>query len=153
MNTIRAFSVFVFTLMCLAVGVCQQAPDWSKRTFSAPPDQVFAAALDSIAVQHHEVKAKDPATGTVTFHVGTTAWSWGYNMILKVASTSDNRSDVTVEIARSGGKAVSWGSGKKEVEKIFNGIQNQLDKKSAASLHSNFAGTELESAMSHTLLR
>ena len=109
------------------------APDWSKRTFAAPPDRVFAAALNSITAQHHDIKAKDPATGAVTFHVGTTAWSWGYNMVLKVASASDNQSDVTVEVARSGGKAVSWGSGKKEVEKIFNGIQSELDRKSGAS--------------------
>lgn len=54
-------------------------------------------------------------------------------MVLKVASASDNQSDVTVEVARSGGKAVSWGSGKKEVEKIFNGIQSELDKKSGAA--------------------
>lgn len=132
-NTIRAFSVFVFAVMSVASGMCQQAPDWSKRTFAASPDRVFAVALNSIAAQHHEIKAKDPATRTVTFHVGTTAWSWGYNMVLKVAPASDNRSDVTVEIARSGGKAVSWGSGKKEVEKIFTGIQNELDRKSGAS--------------------
>src|ERR1051325_8374666 len=129
----RAFSIFVFALMSVAAGICQQAPDWLKRTFAAPPDRVFAAALNSIAAQHHDIKAKDPATGAVTFHVGTTAWSWGYNMVLKVASASDNQSDVTVEVARSGGKAVSWGSGKKEVEKIFNGIQNELDRKSGAS--------------------
>ena len=133
MTRLRACSVFVFALMSVVAGTCQQAPDWSKRTFAAPPDRVFAAALDSIAAQHHEITSKDPATGTVTFHVGMTAWSWGYNMVLKVAPASDNRSDVTVEIARSGGKAVSWGSGKKEVGKIFNGIQKELDKKSGPS--------------------
>jgi hypothetical protein len=61
------------------------APDWSKRTFSAPPGEVFAAALKSIAAQHHEVKSKDEASREVSFHVGTTAWSWGYNMVLTVA--------------------------------------------------------------------
>ncbi|HLZ42282.1 MAG TPA: hypothetical protein VKQ11_15045 [Candidatus Sulfotelmatobacter sp.] len=132
-NATKAFLVFVFALMTVSAAMCQQAPDWSKRTFAAPPERVFAAALNSIAAQHHDVKAKDPATGAVTFHVGTTAWSWGYNMVLKVAPASDNQSDVTVEIARSGGKAVSWGSGKKEVQKIFNGIQNELDRKSGAS--------------------
>ena len=132
-NAIKAFSVLVFALMTVSAGMCQQTPDWSKRTFAAPPDRVFAAALNSIAAQHHDIKAKDSATGAVTFHVGTTAWSWGYNMVLKVAPASDNQSDVTVEVARSGGKAVSWGSGKKEVEKIFNGIQSELDRKSGAS--------------------
>jgi hypothetical protein len=54
-------------------------------------------------------------------------------MVLKVAPASDNQSDVTVEVARSGGRAVSWGSGKKEVQKIFNGIQNELNGKSGPS--------------------
>jgi hypothetical protein len=130
MNTIRAFSIAIFALAGATLAVSQTAPDWSKKTFAAPPDQVFAAALNSISAQHHEIKSKDPASGTVTFHVGTTAWSWGYNMILKVAPAADNGSDVSVEIARSGGKAVSWGSGKKEVVKIFDGIQSELARKS-----------------------
>ncbi len=88
------------------------APDWSKRTFSAPPGEVFAAALKSIAAQHHEVKSKDEANTVVRFHVGTTAWSLGYNMVMKVALGENNASDVSIEIARSGGKTVSWGSGK-----------------------------------------
>lgn len=104
------------------------APDWSKRTFSAPPGEVFAAALQSIAAQHHEVKSKDEANKVVGFHVGTTAWSWGYNMVLKVASGENNASNVSIEIARSGGKTVSWGSGKKEVLKIFEGIEKELAK-------------------------
>jgi hypothetical protein len=128
----RAFLIFVLGLVCTAA-VCQTAPDWSKRTFTAPPDQVFAAALNSISAQHHEIKSKDPASDTVTFHVGTTAWSWGYNMVFKVAPAADNGSDVSIEIARSGGKAVSWGSGKKEVTKIFDGIQKELARKSGAS--------------------
>jgi hypothetical protein len=104
------------------------APDWSKRAFSAPPVEVFAAALKSIAAQHHEVKSKDKANNVVSFHVGTTAWSWGYNMVLKVASSENNASNVSIEIARSGGKTVSWGSGKKEVLKIFEGIEKELAK-------------------------
>ena len=131
MNTIRACSLFVFALTAATLAVCQATPDWSKRTFAAPPDQVFAAALNSISAQHHEIKSKDPSTREVTFHVGTTAWSWGYNMVLKVAPAADNGSDVSIEIARSGGKAVSWGSGKKEVVKIFDGIQKELSRKSA----------------------
>jgi hypothetical protein len=35
---------------------------------------------------------------------------------------------VSIEIARSRGKAVSWGSGKKEVQKIFAGIDKELAK-------------------------
>jgi hypothetical protein len=74
------------------------------------------------------VKSKDEANTVVSFHVGTTAWSWGYNMVMKVASGENNASNVSIAIARSGGKTVSWGSGKKEVLKIFEGIEKELAK-------------------------
>jgi len=50
---------------------------------------------------------KDELNHVVTFHVGVTAWSWGYNMILKVTPGANETSDVAVEVARSGGKTVS----------------------------------------------
>jgi hypothetical protein len=74
------------------------------------------------------VKSKDEVNKVVTFHVGITAWSWGYNMVLKVAPGDNNTSNVSIDIDRSGGKAVSWGSGKKEVRKIFEGIDKELAK-------------------------
>jgi hypothetical protein len=124
------FLRFLTLAAILVAGVLadEPAPDWSKKTFAAPPDLVFAAALKSIAAQHHEVKSKDEAIKVVSFHVGTTAWSWGYNMVLKVTPAENNSSNVSIEIARSGGKAVSWGSGKKEVLKIFAGIEKELPK-------------------------
>ena len=132
MNAMKGFLLVIFfALLTASFAASQTAPDWSKKTFSAAPDQVFAAALNSISAQHHEIKSKDPATGVVTFHVGTTAWSWGYNMVLTVTSAAENKSDVSIEIARSGGKAVSWGSGKKEVKKIFDGIDKELSRKTA----------------------
>ena len=103
-----------------------QAPEWAKREFAAPADKVFAAALHSIQVQKHEVKSKDDATHIVEFHVGTTAWSWGYNMKLTVTAKDDIHSVVEVSIARSGGKTFSWGSGNKEVKKIMDGIDAGL---------------------------
>jgi hypothetical protein len=74
------------------------------------------------------VKSKDEVNKVVSFHVGVTAWSWGYNMILKVASAENTTSNVSIEIARSGGKTVCWGSGKREVQKIFEGIKKELAK-------------------------
>jgi hypothetical protein len=47
-------------------------------------------------------------------------------MRLIVTPVDDTRSKVSVDLWRSGGKAVSWGSGKKEVLKIFGGIDAQL---------------------------
>ncbi len=124
-----SFRLLALALILAASAAADEtAPDWSKKTFAAPPERVFAAALKSIAAQHHEVKSIDDATKSITSHVGMTAWSWGYNMVLKVVASANNGSDVSIEIARSGGKAVSWGSGKKEVLKIFSGVEKELAK-------------------------
>jgi hypothetical protein len=109
----------------------QESSDWAKRDYAAPADQVFAAALKSIQAQHHEVKSKDDAKRTVDFHVGTTAWSWGYNMQLAVTPVDSGHSRVVVGVSRSGKKALSWGSGKKEVRKILAGIDAELAERKA----------------------
>ncbi|HMK24050.1 MAG TPA: hypothetical protein VK466_17075 [Terriglobales bacterium] len=104
----------------------EETPDWSQRDFSAPVADVYAAAIKSIQQQHHEIKSTDDAHHSVDFHVGTTTWSWGYNMTLTITPIDDAHSHVVIGISRSGGKTVSWGSGKKEVLKIFSGIDKQL---------------------------
>ena len=123
----------LFLVLSSGVPAQETAPDWSRKAFSAPADRVFAAALVSIAAQHHEMKSKDEVKRVVNFHVGITAWSWGYNMILQVTPGENNTSLVSIEIARSGGKTVSWGSGKKEVQKIFSGMEKDLAKTPAAA--------------------
>lgn len=121
---------FLFTLVILFAAAvafaAEEAPEWSQRDFAASPADVYAAAIKSIQQQHHEIKSTDDAHHSVDFHVGTTAWSWGYNMTLTVTPIDDAHSHVVIGISRSGGKAVSWGSGKKEVLKIFAGIDKAL---------------------------
>src|SRR5271165_5451562 len=126
MNITRAISGAL--LLVVALPAQESAPAWSKRKFNAPPAQVFSAALKSIAAQNHTVKHTDEATKEIFFHVGTTAWSWGYNMVMTVSAEGNNSSVVSIDITRSGGKAVSWGSGQKEVRKIFDGIDKYVDK-------------------------
>jgi hypothetical protein len=75
---------------------------------------------------HHEIKSKDPENRVVRFHVGTTAWSWGYNIGLSVEPQSNDTSLVKVAIEKSGGPVYSWGSGKKEVLKIFRWMEDDL---------------------------
>lgn len=129
MTITRAIAVVL--LLVVALPAQEAAPAWTRRKFAAPPAQVFAASLKSIAAQDHTVKRTDEGTKEIFFHVGTTAWSWGYNMVLKVSREDDNSSNVSIDITRSGGKAVSWGSGEKEVRKIFDGIDKYLDKSAA----------------------
>jgi hypothetical protein len=47
-------------------------------------------------------------------------------MKLTVTPLDDAHSQVMIGISRSGGKTVSWGSGKKEVQKIFAGMDARL---------------------------
>jgi hypothetical protein len=121
-------------VVVLVAGACfaQETPEWAMRQYDAPADQVYAAALNSIQVQKHEVQAKNEKIYSVDFHVGITAWSWGYNMRLVVTPIAENRSKVTTGILRSGGKVLSWGSGKKEVRKIYAGIDAELTSSKAS---------------------
>lgn len=113
-----------------AEGEFSNAPDWAKRTYNAGIDRVYAAALRSIAMQKHEIKVKDDKLHEVDFHVGITAWSWGYNMTLKVMPIDATHSRVVVGVRKSGGKVFSWGRGTKEVGKILGGIDAELAQNS-----------------------
>ena len=101
------------------------AQDWTTKRFASPANDVYKSAVKVIAL-HHEIKSKDPENRVVRFHVGTTAWSWGYNMGLSVEPQSNGTSLVKVATEKSGGPAFSWGSGKKEVLKIYRWMENDL---------------------------
>jgi hypothetical protein len=123
----RLVVVVVCSLLLFALpSGAQDAPEWAKRDFDAPANKVYAAALRSIQLQKHEVQRSDPKSYAVDFHVGTTAWSWGYNMRLFVTEIDSDHSHVEVGILKSGGKVLSWGSGKKEVRKVLAGIDAEL---------------------------
>jgi hypothetical protein len=126
--------VAVFMTACLfvpAVVLAETPPDWAKRDYAAPVELVYKAALTSVLIQHHQVKG-ETGKNTLTFHVGTTAWSWGYDMELTVTPIDDAHSRVVVGVSRSGGKTFSWGSGQKEVRKILDGIGHELAEKKPA---------------------
>ena len=113
-------------LISAAMASAAEEPEWAHAKFSQPPDKVFKVALESIERQKHRVEMQNEKDRTIKFHVGTTAWSWGYNMVLTVKPDGTG-SVCDVAIDRSGGKAVSWGSGKKEVEKIYHWMNEQLN--------------------------
>jgi hypothetical protein len=73
-KAIRALAA-ILLLAAVAWGSDQ---DWRQHQFSASPDTVYQAAVKVIGL-HHSIQSKDPETRTIRFHVGTTAWSWGYN--------------------------------------------------------------------------
>jgi hypothetical protein len=121
------FSRAMLAVILIASGsLAQESPEWARHEYDAPATRVYAAALASIQAQKHEVQQKNEETHSVDFHVGLTAWSWGYNMRLLVTPIDEGHSKVTVGLLRSGGKVFSWGSGKKEVKKIFAGIDAEL---------------------------
>lgn len=126
----RLVLCIVAGLLLAGIAFAEEPPDWAKREYAASVTEVYVAALKSIVLQHHEVKGKKDQT--IEFHVGTTAWSWGYNMELTVTPIDGSHTRVVVGVARSGGKAFSWGSGKKEVRKIFDGIDAELGEQKKA---------------------
>lgn len=123
----RRIALTLLVTIWAAFAAAQQPPDWATRTYDAPADKVFAAGLRSVQQQKHEIKTTDMKKMEATFHVGTTAWSWGYNMMLSVDEIDATHSKVVVAVlSKSGGSAVSWGSGKKEVRKILGGIDAEI---------------------------
>src|SRR6266516_2079710 len=110
----------------------ESVPDWAKRTFSAASDRVFDAALVSIATLKYEVQEKSAESKIVRFRVGRSAFSWGYVMVLKVSQGENNASGVSIEVYRMrgpgpNGKASLVASGKKEVRKLFQAIEKELE--------------------------
>ena len=123
------FAVFLTACLLVSTGVlAEEPPDWAKRDYAAPAEQVYKAALTSILMQHHQVKG-ETGKNILTFHVGMTAWSWGYDMELTVTPIDDGHARVVVGVSRQGGKTFSWGSGQKEVKKILDGIDRELAEK------------------------
>lgn len=106
--------------------------DWRSRTFAAPPEGVFQAAEKAV-LRKYRVEYNDPDRRVIRFHVGTTAWSWGYNMNLTVEPTEAGGSIARVEVEKSGGPVLSWGSGGKEVTQIFQWMDQELTNAKAAS--------------------
>lgn len=99
--------------------------DWTSKRFAFPADDVYKSAVRVISL-HYEIKFKDAENRVIRFHVGTTAWSWGYNMGLTVQPQANGTSLVRVAIEKSGGPAFSWSSGKKEVLKIYRWMEDDL---------------------------
>jgi len=110
------------------------AQDWAAKRFDFRADEVYQSAVRVIGL-HHEIMSKDPENRVIRFHVGTTAWSWGYNMGLLVESRPDGTSIAKAAVEKSGGPVFSWGSGKKEVSKIFRWMEEDLQ----ASKHADHA--------------
>src|ERR1700730_5683674 len=132
-------------------GLGQEAPEWAKREYESPAIKVYAAALKSVQLQKHEVQTKNEKVYTVDFHVGVTAWSWGYNMRLVVRPVDEAYSTVTVGVLKSGGQVFSWGSGDKEVRKILAGIGAELAS-SRANAQESVAATSTANQSSVCIL-
>ncbi len=101
--------------------------DWTRHGFTAPAQEVYQAAKKVVSL-HYELKSSDDRAKTLRFHIGTTAWSWGYNVGLSVESTGQGTSEARVAIEKSGGPVFSWGSGKKEIRKMWGWISEELGK-------------------------
>lgn len=123
------FAIFLIACLLASAGVvAEEAPDWARRDYAATAGQVFVAAGTYISLQQNEFKVEKGANGknTLYFHVGTTAWSSGYDMELTITPVDESHTRVVIGVTRPGGKTFSWGSEQKEVKKIFDGIDAEL---------------------------
>lgn len=118
----------LLSLVALLAVPVRAADDWTTTTFDESPDAVYASAV-RVLMLHHKVEAKDPVERIVRFHVGATTWSWGYNIGMVLEERPSGGTSATVAIEKSGGSAMSWGSGQKEVKKIWKWIAEDLRKR------------------------
>jgi hypothetical protein len=59
-ETCMSLHKFLFMAWVLTFSLsAQDAPEWTKKTFPASPERVFAAAIQSIAAQHYNMLDKD----------------------------------------------------------------------------------------------
>jgi hypothetical protein len=121
-------------MLVITSSVLMTAQDWTSKQFASRPDDVYKSAVKVIAL-HHEIKSKDPDLRIIRFHIGTTAWSWGYNVGLSVEPQPNGTSIVKAGIEKSGGPAFSWGSGKKEILKIYRWMEDDLAAKPAETMN------------------
>jgi hypothetical protein len=131
----RVVLMIAALLISLVAPAQETSPDWSHKAFTAPSDRVFAAALKAISAAHYELRNQDEQTKVITFTTGRTAWSWGYHMALKISPAENNTSHVSIEVERlrgPEGKVSLVASGKKEVEKVFKGIEKELGNSATA---------------------
>jgi hypothetical protein len=114
----------------LAFAVCSFAEsDWQREGFTAPAEDVYRIAKKVVS-EHYRLESSDDKNLTLRFHIGTTAWSWGYNVNLTVESTGAGTSQASVAIEKSGGPVFSWGSGKKEIRKVWHWMHEELYQRS-----------------------
>ena len=104
----------------------KETPNTLEAQYAAPAERVFTAALASIQNERYEVRGRDELRRTIDFHVGVTALSWGYNMKLEVTPIDAAHARVVIAVTRTGGKIVSWGSGKKQAQNVLSGIEAEL---------------------------
>lgn len=127
-----AFSIasVLGVLAILLLAVCAFAGgDWHKEGFAAPAGEVYLVAKKVVS-EHYRLESSDDKNLILRFHIGTTAWSWGYNVNLTVEPTGAHTSQVTAAIEKSGGPVFSWGSGKKEVRKLWHWMHEELYRRS-----------------------
>jgi hypothetical protein len=98
---------------------------WTKQTFHASPDAVFSAARIAIS-KHHDITDIDLEHRTIYFRVGYSLFEWRYSMIASVESSGGESTVLTIIVDKSKRPSFSWGTGKREIRRIFKWTDHEL---------------------------
>ena len=114
----------------LFVSLPVTADDWKTRNFNATADQCYRAADRAISARY-EVILKDEKLRIIRYEIGVTSLSWGYRMVLRVEPASDGSGQMTAcrvthTVDVKGGPLLSWGRGKKEVQQVYDWMEEDL---------------------------
>lgn len=119
--------LFTVAVLSVLIPPLSAGGNWREHGFTAPADEVYLAAK-KVVNEHYGLKTTDDKNRTLRFHIGTTAWSWGYNVGLTIEPTGEKTSQALVAIEKTGGPVFSWGSAKKEIKNLWGWIDEDLYK-------------------------
>ena len=127
MKFILAFVMMVFVT---SSGLCAKT---KSKTFTAPPDRVFAALL-SVIEAHHAITVVDKTKYLVSFTTGMSAMSNGSNCTAALDTSDPAKTTLTIHTQlKTDGKGITWESGGKIADNIFKWMDEELVKQAAAS--------------------
>jgi hypothetical protein len=95
------------------------------RPYQLPPQTVFGALMAALPQTKLKITGHDPQQGIIWASKGTSAMSWGEDVVIYVQAAGPNQSAVTVDSKLKFG-FVAWGAHDKNFRTVFEALDRAL---------------------------
>jgi hypothetical protein len=126
-----ALILFVSTLVISQPGVVF-AESGNVQIFDGALDQVFDATVKAVEKNWKKTKSSDRATGTIRFHTGVSASTWGEDCTAVLRDLGNGKIEVSLKSTNSA-QLYAWGVGGRIAQKLFKSIQDGMATSSPPS--------------------